>query len=512
MQTHYFYSATLGFLAGILLPFLNIPSTPVAGLALLLAFTSLLLLWLQEDTSKGIIVLVILLLAVATGSLRAGADIGGADEMVFDSLIEESVVARGVVTDMPEESSSGQNITVTLTEVSNLSTNTTITGESRAVAYVGMFPEIQYGDALRLEGELRKPTVFETDNGRLFDYPQYLAKEDVYYELSQPEVGIMDSGAANPVLVWMAVLRQDLLMAIDRHIPDPHAALTGGVLLGAADTLGDSVEESFRDTGIVHVVVLSGYHVTVVAVAIGAILSFLGLSLLSSTVLSGIGVIFFALLVGFTSTVVRASIMAVIALVARIFSRQYAATRGLMIAVVGMVVVNPYILLYDPSFQLSVIATAGLVAFGDVVYGWLSAIPHQFGIREMATATITAQIAVSPLLIYYTGTLSLVSLFANLLILPVIPVLMSAGAATSLIGMFFQNLALPFAGVAYAVAEYIFSIVNWLTSLPFSTASIGNTSLLIVFLTYIILVGGFIALQNRSETVSDENDLKTSKI
>ena len=310
----------------------------------------------------------------------------------------------------------------------------------------------------------------------------------------------------------MAVLRQDLLMAIDRHIPDPHAALTGGVLLGAADTLGDSVEESFRDTGIVHVVVLSGYHVTVVAVAIGAILSFLGLSLLSSTVLSGIGVIFFALLVGFTSTVVRASIMAVIALVARIFSRQYAATRGLMIAVVGMVVVNPYILLYDPSFQLSVIATAGLVAFGDVVYGWLSAIPHQFGIREMATATITAQIAVSPLLIYYTGTLSLVSLFANLLILPVIPVLMSAGAATSLIGMFFQNLALPFAGVAYAVAEYIFSIVNWLTSLPFSTASIGNTSLLIVFLTYIILVGGFIALQNRSETVSDENDLKTSKI
>jgi len=199
-------------------------------------------------------------------------------------------------------------------------------------------------------------------------------------------------------------------------------------------------------------------------------------------------VIFFALLVGLTPTIVRASIMAILALVARIFSRQYAATRGLIIAVIAMVLVNPHILLFDPSFQLSVLATAGLVTFGDVVYGWLRKVPKRFGIREMATATITAQIAVSPLLIYYTGMFSVVSLLANLLVLPVIPVLMATGAITAVVGLFSQTFVLPFAATAHGVSTYIFSIVDWLTAFSFSTASTGKISLGAVLMTYILLI------------------------
>ncbi|MCA1807555.1 MAG: ComEC/Rec2 family competence protein, partial [Actinobacteria bacterium] len=162
----------------------------------------------------------------------------------------------------------------------------------------------------------------------------------------------------------------------------------------------------------------------------------------------------------------------------------------------AMVAINPHILLFDPSFQLSVIATAGLVSFGDVVYGWLPRVPQQFGIREMATATITAQIAVTPLLLYYTGMFSTVSLLANLLVLPVIPILMTAAALTAISGLLAQNFALPFAGIAYAVAEYVFTVVDLLTSLEFSTVSIENISLLMVFLSYVCLVTLFIALQN----------------
>jgi competence protein ComEC len=488
MNGYYLYSATTGLLAGVALPFIGLPATQIAALALLISAGLLLLLWLSPQQSSVVIIVLILLLGLATGSLRSGADIGGPDEVVFDDFKDTEVVAYGVVADMPEQRDTGQNFTVTLSVVTKPNTGREITGESRAVVYSEFFPKIQYGDTIRLEGQLTKPEAFQTDTGRLFNYPRYLAREDVFYEFSYPEITVQEKGAGNPVLGWMTSLRQDLLAAINRHIPDPQAALTGGVLLGSADALGDRIQESFRESGIVHVVVLSGYHVTVITVALGAVLAFLGLSLGMSTLLSGVGVIFFALLVGLTPTIVRASIMAILALVARIFSRQYAATRGLIIAVIAMVLVNPHILLFDPSFQLSVLATAGLVTFGDVVYGWLRKVPKRFGIREMATATITAQIAVSPLLIYYTGMFSVVSLLANLLVLPVIPVLMATGAITAVVGLFSQTFVLPFAATAHGVSTYIFSIVDWLTAFSFSTASTGKISLGAVLMTYILLI------------------------
>lgn len=506
MSGYYLYSATVGLLAGVALPFIGLPAMQIAALSLLISFGLLLLLWLSSDGSSGVVLMTILLLALAAGSLRAHADIGGPDEAVFDAFQNSEVVAKGVVTDMPEKRDTGQNFTVTLSSVINPATDRKIAGTSKAVVYAEFFPTVAYGDAVSLEGRLTKPEAFETDTGRLFDYPQYLAKEDVFYELSYPEITVEKEDVGNPVLGWMTDLRRNLLAAINRHIPDPQAALTGGVLLGSADALGDRIQQSFRESGIVHVVVLSGYHVTVITVALGAALAFLGLSLGMSTLLSGIGVVFFALLVGLTPTIVRASIMAIIALVARIFSRQYAATRGLIIAVILMVLVNPHILLFDPSFQLSVLATAGLVTFGDVVYGWLHSVPKRFGIREMATATITAQIAVSPLLIYYTGMFSVVSLLANLLVLPVIPILMAAGAVTAVIGLFSHTFVLPFAATAHGVSTYIFSIVDWLTALSFSTASVGKVSLTTVLIAYIFLIIFFSIAQTGYFSASEKNN------
>lgn len=498
MQTYYFYSAIFGFLVGAALPFLDIPGPPLAGFLLLVAFCMILLLVLQERKSGALICLAVLLLALAAGSLRAHVSIGSQDDAVYDEFVDEDVVAAGEVTEMPELSESGQNVTVTLTSVSEPDSEEMLESQSRAVVYAPSFPELSYGDEVQLEGQLAKPSSFETDTGRRFPYPEYLAREDVFYEFSQPQITVVGDAGGSWLLRRMTDLRSGLLATIHEHIPDPHAALTGGVLLGAADALGEQIQESFRDTGIVHVVVLSGYHVSIVAVAVGAVLSFLGLSVLAATLLAMLGVVFFALLVGMTATVVRASIMAIIALIARILSRQYLASRGLALAVVGMVAVNPHILLYDPSFQLSAVATAGLVAYGDVVYSWLTALPRRFGVREMATATITAQIAVTPLLIYYTAQVSLVSLLSNLLIIPVIPVLMTVGALTAVLGQIAAFLTLPFAAAAHAVAAYIFQIVAWLTQLPFSTATVGLVPIVGVLFAYIVLIMLFSRWQNRS--------------
>jgi competence protein ComEC len=250
-------------------------------------------------------------------------------------------------------------------------------------------------------------------------------------------------------------------------------------------------------------VVLSGYNVTIVAVAIGAALLFVGLPLAVASGVAGVGIALFALLVGLTPTVVRASIMAIIALVGRVFSRQYVASRGLLIAAFIMVLVNPHILLFDPSFQLSAIATAGLVGFGDRVFGWFSSLPERFGIREAATATVAAQLAVLPLLIFMTGNVSIVSLFANLLVLPVVPILMSFGALTAVIGWFSPGFSLLFAAGSYGVSAYIFTVTEKLANLPFAVASVGKVPLWIVLLVYFIAIISLIYQKRLKTTKKD---------
>lgn len=471
-------------MAGIFIGLIGVPAFPGAALALLLVGAFLFLYWRQP--SSQLLIILLILLAASSGLLRAGFDIGEGNETVFDPVLGERIEAEGVVVTVPEITSSGQNVTVEIEKLSLVDGEKVIRGESKTVVYARSFPELYYGDKVRLTGKLQEPSRFETDTGRMFNYPRYLAREEIFYEMPQPMIEVIEEGGGNFLKGALASLREDLLSVIHRQIPDPHAALTGGVILGAEDALGEALEQDFRDAGVIHIVVLSGYHVTTVAVAIGAVLLFAGLSVTAASVIAIGGVALFALLVGFTPTVIRASIMAIIALFARIFSRQYAASRGLALAAVLMVGVNPHILLFDPSFQLSAVATAGLIGFGGSIADKLSMIPVRFGLREMATATIAAQIAVSPLLVFYTGKLSLVSLVVNILVLPVVPILMAAGAATAAVGMIFSWLAFPFSTISYLTSEYIFDVVDWLTNLPFSTASVGSVSVWSIIITYIV--------------------------
>ncbi|MEX2368877.1 MAG: ComEC/Rec2 family competence protein [Candidatus Paceibacterota bacterium] len=488
MATIYLYSAVGGFFVGVVLALLGVPAFGLAGLLLVLSVGCLFYVWVSSGDSRQITLVLVLLLAVAAGLLRTGFDINQPNETVFDSQVGQSVIVRGEVADVPEITESGQNLTVAIGGVSLAGSDEVARGESRAVVYAGHFPRLEYGDVVEMRGPLAKPSAFQTDTGRLFNYPRYLARNEVFYELSRPQVTVLSHDGGNSIKRSLARLRTKLLSLLHEHIPDPHAALTGGVLLGAEDALGEELQTAFRDTGLIHIVVLSGYNVTIVAVAIGAALLFVGLPLAVAAGVAGLGIAAFALLVGLTPTVVRASIMAIIALVGRVSSRQYAASRGLLVAAFAMVLVNPHILLFDPSFQLSAIATAGLLSFGDGVSSWLTMLPERFGVREAATATISAQLAVLPFLAFLTGEISIVSVVANLLVLPVVPLLMAVGTLTAAVAWILPPFVLPFAAGAYVVSEYIFTITEKLANFSAATATVGNVSLWAVLGVYFIVI------------------------
>jgi len=195
-------------------------------------------------------------------------------------------------------------------------------------------------------------------------------------------------------------------------------------------------------------------------------------------------IIAFALMAGGSATVVRASIMALLVIVARLGSRKYDITRALLIAGFIMLINNPAILVFDPSFQLSFLATLGLVYVSPLVEKNLWFITEKAKLREVATATIATQIFVLPYILYQMGTLSIVALPVNLLILVAIPITMLFGLLTGMAGFVSLILATPFAYIAYSLLAYELGIVNWFARLPFASFSVPAFPFAVVILVY----------------------------
>jgi competence protein ComEC len=132
-----------------------------------------------------------------------------------------------------------------------------------------------------------------------------------------------------------------------------------GILIGAKENLSEKMLEDFRKTGVIHIVVLSGFNLSILAEFIIILLSVFGRKI--SAIFGSISIILFAIMTGASATIVRASLMALLIILAKSFGRQTEALKLLFVAGFLMLVNNPMLLLYDPSFQLSFLATLGLI-------------------------------------------------------------------------------------------------------------------------------------------------------
>lgn len=210
--------------------------------------------------------------------------------------------------------------------------------------------------------------------------------------------------------------------SISSVVPEPHASLLGGLVFGAKRSLGTELLDKFRTAGVIHIVVLSGYNVTIVADAIMRALSFLPQTF--SMMFGGAGIILFAIMTGGNATIVRASVMALLVVIARATGRVYEITVALIVAGFLMILHNPKILAFDASFQLSFLATLGLVYLAPLLERYFHFVPKKFQIREFALSTTATQLFVLPFLLYRIGEISLVALPANILILAFVPLTM----------------------------------------------------------------------------------------
>ncbi len=211
---------------------------------------------------------------------------------------------------------------------------------------------------------------------------------------------------------------------------------------------------------------LSGSNVTVVAEGLMKAFAFMPAAL--SRVFGAGSIVLFALMTGASATTVRATIMALIVILAKSSARRYDVTRALVLAAFGMTLENPSILAFDASFQLSFLATLALIYVAPIVQEKLSWVTDRCKLREMLATTIGTQILTTPLILHMAGKLSIVSLPPNLLVLPFVPLSMLGGFVAVMVGFVSQTLALPFAWATSLILSYIIEVTAFFGGLPFA--------------------------------------------
>jgi competence protein ComEC len=346
--------------------------------------------------------------------------------------------------------------------------------------------EIAYGEKVEVRGLIELPQSFETDTGRVFDYPGYLRVRGVSAVMPRAELRSREP-AGLTVLGPLFALKHAFETSLEQNIDEPEVSLLEGMLLGERGGFSSELLRAFIIVGLMHIVVLSGSNIAIIA---EAVFRLLGLWRgLPRGWLYGLGfaaIVLFALMAGGGAATARAVIMGAIAILARYLRRPQAALRALIVAAVLMVLWNPLVLFYDNGFVLSILATFGLITLAPFIEERLGRLPSwkSFNLRSIVATTLAVEIFILPALLYTSGTFSVFSLPINALVLPVVPLVMLVGFVAGVLGFLHPLFAFVPAFLAQLMLRLIIGITELAADIPVASAIVAPFPLWVAAAAY----------------------------
>ncbi|MEM7799427.1 MAG: DNA internalization-related competence protein ComEC/Rec2 [Chloroflexota bacterium] len=403
-------------------------------------------------------------------------------------LDQRGVVLTGQIVDEPDIRDRQVNLRLRVEEITlRDGTQTDVSGD--ILLQTPRFPVLEYGTRVTVRGDLETP--FESQE---FSYKDYLSRQGIYGVFRWPQFEEVIPNQGNPFYQGLYRVKQQAEQVIIQLVPAPESGLLSGILLGIDHTLPPDIEDDFQKTGITHIVVISGFNISILASIFLALATpFFGRR--QAAIVAIMGISLYTLLVGADAAVVRAAIMGGLYVIGERFLGQRNDTVGVLFAAgFIMTLLNPNTL-FDVGFQLSFTATLSILFYADRITLWarqqLAKILHSDTIEaaigflsEALIVTIAAQILTLPLMMYYFQQVSLVSLLANLFILPAQPGIMLWGGLSLFLGSAVLPIGQPFAWIAYLFLWYTIQMARLFASIPFASVPVSFTlySLIIVYL------------------------------
>lgn len=383
------------------------------------------------------------------------------DQSALTSLTGQKVILAGQVNDDPGYDPRG----FMTFRVGHLETESgqSLPGEIKVRLYQ---TNLHRGYQIRLEGKLKPP----------------------YYsgppELSYPKITVLSTGQSE-----LEQFRQRFFAGMRTAIAEPMASFGLGLLVGVRGLIPKPLQDELTLVGLSHLVAVSGYNLTIIVAATHKLLERFGrgLALVSSLWLIGA----FLAITGASASIVRASLVAVLALLAAHYGSRFQPLVIILLAAAATAVFKPAYLT-DYSWLLSFLAFFGIMILAPGIEARLGS-PKRLIIKLLIESS-AAQLMTIPLLLYSFGELSLVAPLTNLIELPLVPLAMLTSFIAGLAGIFLPAFAGWLAWPAQLILEFMLGLVHWTASWPWAATTFYISPFAMIFM-YVLIVLVVIILQ-----------------
>ncbi len=353
---------------------------------------------------------------------------------------------------------------------------------------------LEYGNYINFIGEYLRPDVQRNRNG--FDYSKYLKTLNIYGTIKIEKIYSVDE-SNNSFLGMVNSISNHLSYIIEDTLDYETASIINGLVLGKTEKIEDEVKEDFSSANISHILAISGMHISYLIMFFEKILSKI-LGKMRSRVVIILLIIIYILITGFSPSIIRAGIMAVLIIISKIIHSKNDFYNGISVSLVLILMSNPYIIM-NQGLQFSYVATVGIVVMYDMILNLLKELIVNklsskyekikiilIKINEILVLTLSAQISILPIMILNYNIYNPYFLISNLLVGIVIgPIIISSFIYVFIIG---TNIYIP--NIFSEIIEFVIDIllkISEISELPFSKIYINTPNILQIICYYILI-------------------------
>lgn len=309
---------------------------------------------------------------------------------------------------------------------------------------------------MHVAGVLKIPESF---NG--FDYRGYLAKEGIAFVMTAPT--IIETGERKQnVATILFDIRMEMAKGLEKMLPPDNAALYKAMLLGQRGDISLAQQDAIRGAGLSHIVAISGLHIALLFGIVFVVLSVIPLHRIFVGGIAICCIAFYIMMIGAPASAVRAGLMVGAVLLASLVGRPNVPWRVLLLVATMMVCFNPLIVRYDVGFQLSFVAVSAILfVVGNRALSGALKTYDILNIRSFLLVTVAAYLATFPLVLFHFDNVAEWGIIANILVVPLVPVLLVLGIVVAILGVIGAPAFL--AAPAFSLSWYVLEVAQWLS-------------------------------------------------
>lgn len=344
---------------------------------------------------------------------------------------------------------------------------------------------LEYGDLVEIKGEYSAPEVARNYKG--FDYSQYLKTLNIYGTIKVEEAKIINKNQLSPILISINNIKEKMIDNANRNMPKRTANLLLGILIGERDNIQEDIIESFRTANLSHILAVSGAHTSYIILGITYLISKSKTPKRIGYIITIIILLIFIIITGASYSVVRACIMAIVVIGAKICYRKEIFFTSICISLIIILIQNPFAI-NDIGLKLSFMGTAGIIIFNKSITNFFIKLKIKQKIAEALSVTFSAQLMIMPITILNFNTISLTFFISNILASPLLGIIIIFG----FISIFISSILNPISKILFLILhiflELLILVSKVTEKIPGSSILVKTPNILFAIVYYILIL------------------------